>query len=90
RFLTALHERRYPILTRLNKQYADTSRALALPDEIRIHPPRDFEGDRYRIEIQIHDPEGLRKAVTQLSASLENQPDAWHAIFNPSPAEEEE
>jgi hypothetical protein len=84
RVLRALRIKRFPILTRLEQRHAERHRALGLPGGARIVPPRDFEGDGFRLEARVSSPEDLERLTRALDAALRERPDVVRDILNPS------
>ena len=82
RFLDALRARRYPMLSRLNDDYVRTHKALALGDEVRIRPPKDFEGERYALEARLSNAEDLERIAGLLTDRLETRRDLVERLFD--------
>lgn len=83
--LDALHRRRYPVLTGLQCRFTDDVSALGLPGEARIAPPRDFEGDHFRLEATVRTPEDLQRLAHAILDAFEKRPEALERIFHPDP-----
>ena len=81
--LDALHLRRYPVLTSLETQYADTLRLLDLGANTRLHPPRDFEGERYRLEADLRGIDDFEELARRMNACLADNADALRRLFDP-------
>jgi hypothetical protein len=71
-----------PILTRLEERWDTTLKSLRLPSCVKLSPPRDFEGDRFRVEIDVRSVEELRAAVEALSRALYGKPDELRRLFD--------
>lgn len=81
-FMDALLHRRSPILTGLEDDYAEKRMALRLPDTIRLHPPKNFEGNLYRLEARITSIKDLETVAKTLADRLREQRDLLDAMLN--------
>jgi len=80
--LEALHRRRFPILSRIERDFAARQAALGLGDEIQLRPPKDFEGDQYHLDIRVSSPAQLERAVRALAERLDKRRDEIQRLFD--------
>ena len=79
--LEALHRRRFPILSRLERDFAARQAALGLGDEIQLRPPKDFEGDQYHLDVRVSNLAQLDGAVRALAERLDKRRDEIERLF---------
>jgi hypothetical protein len=77
--LNLLRTRRFPFLTKNEKEFIKKIKRLGLPDGIRIRHPPYFEGQNYRLEIVFKDGIELKQKVCALARieELNNIKDPW-------------
>lgn len=77
--LNLLRTRRFPFLSKNEKDFIKRINRLGLPDGIRIRHPPYFEGQDYRLEIVFKDGIELRQKVCALARieELNNIRDPW-------------
>jgi hypothetical protein len=80
--LEALHRRRFPILSRLERDFAAHQAALGLGDEVQLRPPKDFEGDQYHLDIRVSNLAQLDRAVRALAERLDKRRDEIERLFH--------
>jgi len=80
--LEALHRRRFPILSRLERDFATHQAALGLGDEIQLRPPKDFEGDQYHLDVRVSSLAQLDRAVRALAERLDKRRDEIERLFH--------
>jgi len=80
--LEALHRRRFPILSRLERDFATRQAALGLGDEIQLRPPKDFEGDQYHLDVRVSNFAQLDRAVRALAERLDKRRDEIERLFD--------
>jgi hypothetical protein len=80
--LEALHRRRFPILSRIERDFAARQAALGLGDEIQLRPPKDFEGDQYHLDIRVSNLAQLDRAVRALAERLDKRRDEIQRLFD--------
>jgi hypothetical protein len=80
--LERLHHRRFPILSRLEQDFATRHAALGLGDEIQLHPPKDFEGEQYHLSIRVTNCAELEGAVRALMERLDARRDEVEGLFH--------
>ncbi len=71
-FRTHLRKRRYPAITRAQKQYAEHLADLKPGPGLSLIPPRDFEGTTYTLTLQFASVADLRSRWEQLSRLLDH------------------
>jgi hypothetical protein len=80
--LEALHRRRFPILSRLERDFATRQAALGLGDEIQLRPPKDFEGDQYHLDVRVSNFAQLDRAMRALAERLDKRRDEIERLFD--------
>jgi hypothetical protein len=77
--LNLLRTRRFPFLTKNEKEFNKKIKRLGFPDGIRIKHPPFFEGQDYRLEIVFKDGIELKQKVCALARieELNNIKDPW-------------
>ena len=80
--LSGVHQRRFPILTKLNKRYREAYRKLGLPNGFAIRAPKDFEGDRYTIEGRVRSAEELEKALESILLEMRRNRQSFEKVFD--------
>jgi hypothetical protein len=77
--LNLLRARRFPFLTKNEKEFNKKIKSLGFPDGIRIKHPPFFEGQDYRLEIVFKDGIELKQKVCALARieELNNIKDPW-------------
>ncbi len=73
KWLEALRERRFPILSRQETRARELKRRLHLPPEIQLNPPRFLEGDRVSIQFQARSPADLKRLTAKLDEISDSQ-----------------
>jgi ParB family chromosome partitioning protein len=63
----ALKKKRYPTLCRVETDFRQAVKSLALSGRIKIEPPRFFEGRSYRISVTVETREQLKRLQTELA-----------------------
>lgn len=54
------------------------TRTLKVGSSVRIHPPQNFEGTQYKLEVAFEDPQELRKSLARVLQSLDE--DFWEKL----------
>ena len=67
---------RYPQLSAKEQRWQEAVKKLGLPSSIKVHPPKDFEGESLSIEIRAKDEADYYNAVNSLKSI------SWAEIFS--------
>ena len=70
RFRQALHRRRFPVLNEYEDRADRLQRELALPREIQLRLPPNFEGDRLDVLLRVSSTAELRVLLERLEAAV--------------------
>jgi ParB family chromosome partitioning protein len=65
--------RRYPRLSELEKRFSVWERSVKLSPHVAVVPPRFFEGDRFKIEIEFESIQGYKDILAQLQSLSKGQ-----------------
>lgn len=69
-----------PESTAHREAYSQWLNELALPQGVQLHPPKNFEGKQFRLELHFQSFEDLARKVNGLVKSLKERP--WEEIEN--------
>lgn len=80
--LHALRQRRFPILSSLEKQYAALHAEAGFDGGLRLRPPRHFEGDGYLLEMPCRDEIEFANKVGRLAQMLDAEANTLQRLFH--------
>ena len=67
-----LRKKRFPRLSRLEEEYSNLKKKLAVPEGIKVEPPPFFEGDKWCVQVEFKTAGALSKAGKRIKALAEN------------------
>jgi hypothetical protein len=74
----ALHKRLHPASAVHQERFRVFVKQLGLPEGVKLHPPKNFEGTTYQMTIEFESPEQLEEKLKILEAIL--QQSVWEPL----------
>jgi len=73
-----LYQRLHPQSTQHHYLFNKITQGLGLPKGVQIHPPKNFEGSSFSLEIAFREPGELSQRLQELLETLEKKP--WKGL----------
>jgi hypothetical protein len=74
----ALHKRLHPVSATHQERFRAFVKQLGLPDGVKLHPPKNFEGTTYQMVIEFESTEALQEKLKYLDVILEKN--FWESL----------
>jgi len=79
-FLKTLYHMRFPQKSQLEKTYQEIKKKIEGVGSVRLHPPKDFMGDRFELRMTFRDSKELEKTLKRLQSFTNDFKPLFHLL----------